>query len=213
MVLALTLGTGTVDAVSYLSLDHVFTANMSGNMALLGIGLATHLAQVEGNMFAFAGFVAGSVLVGRLIRAHRGPFIRTAIDALAIEFVLLIALTVGMAAVDVHEHNTARLAVCLVLAAAMGVQTGVARHLAVKDVNTTVATMTLHDLASASHLAGGDSVRWRRRAGVVLALLAGAVIGVGLDKLVRWGGLAFTTLTVAAVMVCAASIRSRQEAR
>src|SRR4051794_22662856 len=111
LVLALTLGTGAVDAVSYFSLDHVFTANMSGNMALLGIGLVTHLADVEGNIFAFAGFVVGSMLVGRLIRAHRGPFMRTAIHALGIQLVLLIALTLSMAAVDVQEHDAARFAV------------------------------------------------------------------------------------------------------
>jgi uncharacterized membrane protein YoaK (UPF0700 family) len=206
LVLALTLGTGAVDAVSYFSLEHVFTANMSGNMALLGIGLVTHLADVEGNVFAFAGFVAGSVLVGRLVRAHRGPFTRTAIDALSIQLVLLVGLAVALAAVDVHAHDAARFAVCFVLAAAMGIQTGVARHLAVKDVNTTVATMTLHDLAAASRAAGGDSVRWRRRVGVVLALLVGAAIGVGLDEVVRWGGLAFTSLTVLAVIVCAVAL-------
>jgi uncharacterized membrane protein YoaK (UPF0700 family) len=206
LVLVLTLGTGAVDAVSYFSLEHVFTANMSGNMALLGIGLATHLADVEGNVFAFAGFVLGSVLVGRLIRAHRGPFMRTAIDALAIQLVLLVGLTIALAAVDMHAHDAARFAVCFVLAAAMGIQTGVARHLAVKDVNTTVATMTVHDLAAASRLAGGDSVRRRRRAGVVIALLAGAAIGVGLDKVVRWGGLGFTSLTVVVVIVCALAL-------
>src|SRR6185437_11540744 len=34
-LLALTLSTGTVDAVSYLALGHVFTANMTGNIVLL----------------------------------------------------------------------------------------------------------------------------------------------------------------------------------
>jgi uncharacterized membrane protein YoaK (UPF0700 family) len=206
LVLALTLGTGAVDAVSYFSLDHVFTANMSGNMALLGVGLATHLADVQGNVFAFGGFVVGSVLVGRLIRIHRRPFMRTAVDALSIQLLLLVGLTVALTAVDMHAHDAARSAVCFVLAAAMGIQTGVARHLAVKDVNTTVATMTLHDLAAASRLAGGDSIRWRRRAGVVIGLLAGAAIGVGLDKVVPWGGLGFTSLTVVAVIVCAVAL-------
>lgn len=206
LVLALTLSTGAVDAVSYFSLDHVFTANMSGNMALLGIGIATHLGDVAGNIYAFAGFVVGSILVGRFMRAHGGPFLRTAVDALGFQLLLLVALTAIVAAVDVRDHDAWRYLVCFLLAAAMGVQTGVARHLSVKDVNTTVATMTLHDLAAASRLAGGDSLRWRRRAGVVLALLAGAAIGVGLDKVVRWGGLGFTCVTVAVVMGCTVAI-------
>ena len=39
-LLSLTLTTGVVDAVSYLGLGHVFTANMTGNVVLLGFGLA-----------------------------------------------------------------------------------------------------------------------------------------------------------------------------
>jgi uncharacterized membrane protein YoaK (UPF0700 family) len=87
----------------------------------------------------------------------------------------------------------------------MAFQTGVARHLAVKDVNTTVATMTLHDLAAASRLARGDSVRWPRRLGVVVALLVGAAAGTALDQAVRWGGLALSALIVAAVCALASA--------
>src|SRR2546423_4974652 len=39
-LLVLTFTTGLVDAVSYLGLGHVFTANMTGNIALLGFGVA-----------------------------------------------------------------------------------------------------------------------------------------------------------------------------
>jgi uncharacterized membrane protein YoaK (UPF0700 family) len=212
LVLALTLATGAVDALSYVSLDHVFTANMSGNMALLGIGVATHIGDVTGNIYAFAGFVLGSILVGRYIRAHKGPFLRTAVEALIVELVLLVALTVLVAAVDVHTHSAWRYTVCVVLAAAMGVQTGIARHFAVTDVNTTVATMTLHDLSAASTLAGGDSIRWKRRAGVVIALFAGAAIGVSLDQQVRWGGLAFTCVIVALVVWGTAKLERRTPA-
>lgn len=212
LVLALTLCTGAVDAVSYFSLDHVFTANMSGNMALLGIGLVTGIGEFAGNVYAFFGFVAGSIVAGRFIRAHGGPFLRTAVDALVVELLLLLALTAIVAAVDISAEDAWRYAVCFLLAAAMGVQTGVARHMSVKDVNTTVATMTLHDLAAGSKLARGDSARWRRRAGVVLALLAGAAIGVGLDRQVRWGGLAFTCVGVALVIVFTIAILRREPA-
>ena len=40
MLLVLTVTTGLIDAVSYLGLGHVFTANMTGNIVLLGFGLA-----------------------------------------------------------------------------------------------------------------------------------------------------------------------------
>jgi len=37
---ALTVVSGIVDAVSYLGLGHVFTANMTGNVVLVGFGIA-----------------------------------------------------------------------------------------------------------------------------------------------------------------------------
>lgn len=210
LALALTLGTGAVDAVSYFTLDHVFTANMSGNIALLGVGAATGFGGVLGNVFAFAGFVAGSIAVARFLRARRAPQLRSAIDALAFELALLLALTATMAAVDVAGQPGWRYAVCGVLAVAMGVQTGVARHLAVRDVNTTVATMTLHDLAAASRLAGGDSRRAGRRAGAVAALFLGAALGVVLDRWVRWGGLAAASAIVAVAIAIALAARPRR---
>lgn len=210
LVLGLTLATGAVDAVSYFSLDHVFTANMSGNMALLGVGVATGASKAAGNLFAFGGFVLGSIAIGRFVRAHDERRLRTIVRGLALELALLLALTVVLAAVDVPAHAAVRYGVCLVLALAMGVQTGIARHIGVADVNTTVATMTLHDLAAASRLAGGDSVRWRRRVGAVLGLFLGAAAGVALDRLVPWGGLALTSALVAAVMVATALLARRE---
>jgi uncharacterized membrane protein YoaK (UPF0700 family) len=203
IVMALTLETGVVDAVSYFSLDHVFTANMSGNMALLGIGVSTSLRDVAGNIYAFAGFVVGSIMVARFLRGRSRGVLHSASLALSLQLVLLVALAVVMAIVDTHVHTVWRYAVCGTLALAMGIQTGVARHLAVQDVNTTVATMTLHDLAAASRLAGGKSERWHRRAGVVLALFVGAACGTALDQVVRWGGLALSAAIVAIVLVAA----------
>jgi uncharacterized membrane protein YoaK (UPF0700 family) len=210
LLLGLTLATGAVDAVSYFSLDHVFTANMSGNMALLGVGVATSVWDVAGNLFAFAGFVLGSVAIGRFVRAHDHWPLRTIARGLAVELALLLALTVLAAVADVPGDATVRYVTCVVLAAAMGIQTGLARHLGIADVNTTVATMTLHGLAADSRLAGGESTRWRRRLGVVLALFLGAAIGVALDRWVPWGGLAFTSVLVAVVMVATALLARRE---
>src|SRR6201997_1557770 len=39
-LLAQTFSTGLVDAVSYLGIGHVFSANMTGNIVLLGFGIA-----------------------------------------------------------------------------------------------------------------------------------------------------------------------------
>ena len=40
ILLAMTVVTGIVDAVSFLAMGHVFTANMTGNTVLLGFAFA-----------------------------------------------------------------------------------------------------------------------------------------------------------------------------
>lgn len=39
-MLVLTFSTGMVDAIGYLGFDKVFTGNMTGNVVILGMGLA-----------------------------------------------------------------------------------------------------------------------------------------------------------------------------
>ena len=117
------------------------------------------------------------------------------------ELGVLVAVTVILAGVDCRADSFWRYAVCVCLASAMGIQSGVARRLSVADVNTTVATMTLHDLAAGSRAAGGDARRWRRRAAVVLALSLGAAIGVGLDQLTPAGGTLLTCAIVGSIVL------------
>ncbi|MEK8227663.1 YoaK family protein [Oerskovia sp. M15] len=40
LLLVLTFSTGIIDGICYLALDQVFTANMTGNVLILGMGLA-----------------------------------------------------------------------------------------------------------------------------------------------------------------------------
>ena len=119
----------------------------------LGIGIANGLGTVTGNIYAFGGFVVGSILVGRFMHGRKGPFLRVALEALIAQLAIFIALAVVLGAVDIADHSGWRYGVCFVLAAAMGIQTGVARHMSVKDVNTTVATMTAEMMTAA---AAGD---------------------------------------------------------
>ena len=67
MVVLLSVAAGCVDAVSYLGLGHVFTANMTGNTVLLGLSLgqADWQAVLRSSM-ALLGFSIG-VAVGTLI--------------------------------------------------------------------------------------------------------------------------------------------------
>ncbi|MFF3571934.1 YoaK family protein [Nocardia jiangxiensis] len=57
---------GMVDAISYLGLGHVFTANMTGNVVILGFAAArTPGFSVAGSLLSLAAFLVGSVLAGR----------------------------------------------------------------------------------------------------------------------------------------------------
>jgi len=62
----------------------------------------------------------------------------------------------------------------------MGGRNAVVRHLAVRDVTTTVLTQTLTGLAADSSLAGGSNPRSGRRSAAVAAMLIGAVVGAAL---------------------------------
>src|SRR6201987_1775084 len=94
-LLALTVSTGTVDAVSYLALGRVFTANMTGNVVLLGFGIAGSgglpvVAPIVSLCAFLVGAGAGGVLVRRLAESHPTLVAR----ALAIETLLLVIATV-----------------------------------------------------------------------------------------------------------------------
>jgi uncharacterized protein (DUF302 family)/uncharacterized membrane protein YoaK (UPF0700 family) len=76
LLLALTLVTGLVDAVSYLVLGHVFVANMTGNVVFLGFALAGASGfSIAASLTALGAFSLGALLGGRLsteLSAHRG---------------------------------------------------------------------------------------------------------------------------------------------
>src|SRR5258708_37580804 len=75
VLLGLTAVTGVIDATSYLGLGHVFTANMTGNVALLGFAIASAQGlSVVRSGTALGAFLVGAVLGGRLGSAIRaGP--------------------------------------------------------------------------------------------------------------------------------------------
>ena len=75
ILLAMTAVTGVVDAVSFLAMGHVFTANMTGNIVLLGFALAGAAGlSVSRSSVALIAFLAGAVGGGRMtldVSGHR----------------------------------------------------------------------------------------------------------------------------------------------
>jgi uncharacterized membrane protein YoaK (UPF0700 family) len=177
-LLTLTFTTGLIDATSYLGLGHVFTANMTGNVVLLGFGIAgTAGLPVISPIVSMVSFVIGAGLGGflgtrieRLHPVHLGV-------ALVIE-VLLVAAAGALAAIlPIHANRLSGDVIVALLAFAMGVRNATVRRVAVPDLTTTVLTMTLTGLAADSRLVGNSGAGTLRRVAAVSAMLVGAVAG------------------------------------
>jgi uncharacterized membrane protein YoaK (UPF0700 family) len=181
VLLALTVTTGLIDAVSYLGLGHVFTANMTGNVVLLGFGLA-HAGglPVLAPLISLLAFLLGAGVGGRIAARLAERRRRHVSVALALEAGLLACAAVLAAALTVTVGSLAAYAVIALVAIAMGVRNATVRKLAVPDLTTTVMTLTLTGLVADP--AGGAPRNSRRRAGAVVALLAGALVGALLEQ-------------------------------
>jgi uncharacterized membrane protein YoaK (UPF0700 family) len=171
ILLVMTSVTGIVDAVSYLALGHVFTANMTGNLVLLGFAVAGVRSLSAARSFAaLVCFCAGAIFGGR-VSVPQAP------APLVVETAML--LLAGMAAL-LSDKNLSVYCVIAITAAAMGYRNAVVRKIGLPDLTTTVLTLTITGLAADSRLAGGENSRWRRRVGAILALVTGAFAGAEL---------------------------------
>jgi uncharacterized membrane protein YoaK (UPF0700 family) len=172
-----------VDAVSYLGLGRVFTANMTGNVVLLGFGIAGSgglpvLAPVISLACFLVGAGAGGALARRMGDRHSGPIA----PALAIEVSLIGVAAILAAAVSIRPNAASADTVIALLAFAMGVRNAIVRRIGVPDLTTTVLTMTLTALAAESPAAGGSGEGSIRRLAAVVAMLVGALAGALLLK-------------------------------
>jgi uncharacterized membrane protein YoaK (UPF0700 family) len=179
----LTVSTGFIDAVSYLGLGHVFTANMTGNVVLLGFGLAgAGGLPVLAPVISLLAFAAGASVGGQLAKRYADRGERLFVLGIAAEAALVVTAAVVAALATVHRGSDGGYAVIALLAVAMGVRNAAVRRLAVRDLTTTVLTMTITALAAESPIGGGSGQGTTRRAGAVASMLAGALIGALLVK-------------------------------
>jgi uncharacterized membrane protein YoaK (UPF0700 family) len=151
LVLLLAWAAGSVDAIGFLGLDHVFTANMTGNTVLLGLSLGEGRSIAAlANVIALIGFTLG-VTFGALIverDGKKGEWDRRVTSALFLEALMLTAftlfwhLTPGGA-----ERSSVALYILIALsAAAMGIQSAAVRRLNLPGVTTTYVTGTMTSL-------------------------------------------------------------------
>jgi uncharacterized membrane protein YoaK (UPF0700 family) len=196
-LLALTFSTGLVDAACYLGLGRVFAANMTGNVVLLGFGIAGKgglrvLGPIVSLLAFLVGAGAGGVLTSRL-GERRVEHLRAALalEALVLAVATVLALAAGLRAGDAGGYVAIGL-----LALAMGLRNATVRRLGVPDLSTTVLTMTLTGFASEAPPLGGTGRGTARRASAIVTMLAGAVAGALLLK-------ADLTLPLAAAVLAA----------
>lgn len=174
---ALTMVSGIVDAVSYLGLGHVFTANMTGNIVLVGFALAgTPGFSFAASAAALGAFVGGAIVGGRIgLRVQQKRTLL--VTAVTLEAGFTVAAAVIAASVAVLGAGWPRYAVIALLAFAMGIRNSVVRRMGVADMTTTVITTTLTGLAADSSLGGGRNPNSSRRATSVVCMFVGALVG------------------------------------
>lgn len=199
VLVVLTVVTGLVDAVSFLGLEQVFVAVMTGNVVFLGLGLAgAPDAPVLEPLLALAAFTLGAACGGRVIARWSGHRGRVLLAGVALELVLVLAAAVVTLAQLHLSSRAAALAVVVLMACGLAVQNAVVRHLGVRDFTTTLLTLTLTGMAADSHPAGGSGAHVLRRGTSVLALFTGALIG---GLFVVRAGVGPPLLLVAALLV------------
>jgi uncharacterized membrane protein YoaK (UPF0700 family) len=181
-LLLLTFSTGLVDAASYLGLGRVFAANMTGNIVLLGFGIAgSGGLPVIAPLVSLGGFLLGAGAGGVL---GSGPAVhrRSFLAALGVETAMLLGAAAIAVVVHVRPGAVSGDAVIALLAFGMGVRNSTVKKIGVPDLTTTVLTMTLTGLAAESRLFGGTGAGSVRRVVAVSSMLFGALAGALLLK-------------------------------
>jgi uncharacterized membrane protein YoaK (UPF0700 family) len=204
--MTLTVAAGSADAVSYLGLGRVFTANMTGNLVLLGVAVGQ--GQLTGSLrsvIAFAGFAMG-VLVGVRAAARSGgdaTWPPSVTLVLVVELGLLAAFAVGWDVVGDHPSAVALDVLIALSAAAMGMQTAAARRLSVAGVTTTFVTGTLASLIAELASSAPDWARSARWAAALACIVLGAAVGASVFVLWRPGAPLVAALLVGIVTAIA----------
>ncbi|MCV7419531.1 DUF1275 domain-containing protein [Mycobacterium yunnanensis] len=194
----LTFGTGALDVLVLARLGGVFASVMTGNLALMGLGLArADVATIVHTVLAFVGYVVG-VAAGSAITGARAPdhpvWPRRVTAVLVVQLALLCALAVGWVMSGGAAVGGVQMALLATAAASMGLQGAAVRGLGV-TLATTYLTGTLTGLIANRTLSKAS-----RADTAGLAALIAAVVGAAC------GGLTLATVPVVAPVWCLVSV-------
>ena len=191
---ALTVSSGAVDAVSFLALGKVFTAFVTGNVAFLGMAIASSTGsniygvvppRILWVLASLAGFAGGIYLATKIVRPsrHEGEQPNGGVWPHRTTFALGLSLLAHLCFVLIWFATSARpgdnvIPVLLATwALAMGMQSAAVRNLNVGGIFTTAATATFIFLASNVRYLPLMSDERRRLRGILISLVIGATAG------------------------------------
>lgn len=180
--MALGLVTGVSDATAFERLGNVFASVITGNLVVLGVSAArgdrTNLVDA---LCALGGYALGALVAApardseQQSAAHeRTPWPRATTARLAGEAALLVAFAIGWELAP-DPGRAVRLALLVVLAAAMGTQSVAVRRLG--SISTTYLTGTLTGTLEALRARRWSAVQ-NRDLGILTAVVIGAAAGL-----------------------------------
>jgi len=209
LLIALTVSTGAVDALSWLGLGKVFSAFMTGNFVFLGFRAAgADGPNVPRVLAALGAFGLGAFLAGRIVGSTRNAHAtwpRRVTAAIAVSLAPQAAFLVLWLATGTHPSSGSSHALIALSSLAMGMQTAAIFSLGVRAVFTTAATATWTVLM-------GDISGWSQSRGEcwrLVAVIAGLVGGAALGALLVLhapGWAAVLPLVVTASVVAVATL-------
>lgn len=184
----LTFASGASDVASFTRLGTVFTSVMTGNMTIFGLSLARGSVSLAAHTaVAVAGYVAGVALGTRVMWYHAvrddgsgeeapgGEWPPHITLTLLIEMALFAVVVAGWEFTGSRPAGATQFVILVLAACAMGIQSAAVNQMGLGNVSTTYLTGTLTGLVSAIALPNKKPTG-RRRPGVLLGLLAGALL-------------------------------------
>ncbi|HEY1959080.1 MAG TPA: YoaK family protein [Polyangiaceae bacterium] len=175
LVLLLGLVAGSVDAIGYVTLFHLFTANMTGNSIDVANGIAAHrLSGSAWHALPISAFLLGAIVGALFASAHRSKALALVAEALALAAFALLASTPRFG--ELHWLTAAMPAL------AMGIQAVSFRRAGGGRVQTAFVTGMLVTFADAlvawvKSKRPGAGARARLVLGIWLAYVTGAFAG------------------------------------
>jgi len=222
-----------VDAVSFLALGKVFTAFVTGNVAFLGMAIASSTGlniygvvppRFTWVLASLAGFAGGIYLATKIVRSstqpasHKGEqpngvvWPRRTTIALGLSLLAHLCFVLIWFATSARPGDNVIPVLLAVWGLAMGMQSGAVRKLDVGGTFTTAATATLIFLASNVRYLPLMSDERRRLRSILISLVIGATAGgLLLVHAPIYAPVLPLVITVGVVAIAASTFRYRNE--